>query len=178
MGNFYNTTFAIESMSVEQLDRIAVEQAGNCGGIGYGYACAGEVGKLAGGWSAMWTNRQGMGNHGDLILVPTDKRTRALAREGKVRAFMSAGLTREEAVRLQRVKARYKFELVGMLRNILDDKGKVAAICAHPGTYGPGSGRTKWWEAWGYPMWPEGMGLSAPREVELVTMVRAIVGTV
>lgn len=114
-----------------------------------------------------------MGNHGTLILIPTDARTRAVAREGKVRAFMRAGLTRAQAECLHRLKVRYKFELAGILARVLACKGQTLAMLEHPGTYGPGSGRGDWWRAWGAAFGPEGLGLSAPREAALAAMVRA-----
>lgn len=171
--NFYETDLGVSSMTAQELDAIALERGGRVGSIGYGFATRGQVGRLAGGWTAGWVGTKGMGNHGTLVLIPTDARTRAVAREGKIRAYMRAGLTRAQAERLHRAKVRYKSELAGVLARVLACKGQTIAMLKHPGTYGPGSGRGDWWRAWGAAFGPEGLGLSAPREAELAKMVAA-----
>lgn len=175
MSNFYETDKGVSGMTAQELDRIALDRAGVVGSIGYGYAVPGEVGELPGGWTARWVNTQGMGNYGTLVLVPVTDRARAIAREGKIRAFERAGLSRSQAVRLYRARARYKFELVGLLADVLNNPGQVRAMLAHPGTYGFGSGRSEWLRSWGAVFGPDGLGLSAPREAALAQMVRAVV---
>ncbi|MEJ5209365.1 hypothetical protein [Denitratimonas sp. CY0512] len=176
MGNFYDAPHGLGSMSAQELDHIALERGGVVRSIGYGYALTGEVGELPGGWTARWINTQGMGNHGTLVLSPLTARARGVAREGAIRSFERAGLTRLQAQRLYRVKARYKHELVGVLADVLVNPGQVLAMLAHPGCYGFGSGRSEWSRAWGAAFGPEGLGLSAPREAELAKMVSACVG--
>lgn len=171
--NFYETDLGLRGMTAQELDAIALERGGRVGGIGYGYATRGRVGQLAGGWSAKWIGTGGMGNCGTLVLVPRDARTRAIAREGKILAFMREGLTRAQAERLYRAKAKYKFELLPVLASVLACKAKTRAMLAHPGTYGPGSGRAEWLLAWREVFGAEGLGLSAPREAELAAMVAA-----
>lgn len=175
MNNFYETDKGLSKMTAQELDAIALERGGVVGSIGFGYATCGEVGELPGGWTARWIDTRGMGNYGTLVLVPLTARARAVAREGKVRAFMHAGLSRTQAERLHRAKARYKHELVGILADILDNPGMIRAMLAHPGTFGFGSGRSEWLRAWGDVFGPEGLGLSAPREAELAKMVKAMV---
>jgi len=173
MNKFYETDKNVGQMTIQELDAIALERNGVVGSIGYGYAARGQIGQLVGGWTARWIATGGMGNCGTLILVPQDARTRATAREGKIRAFVRAGLTRAQAECLHRAKARYKFELASVLASILACKGQTRAMLAHPGTYGSGSGRGDWTRAWGATFGPEGLGLSAPREAELAAMVAA-----
>lgn len=175
MGNsFYVENFGLLDMAVQELDSIALSKAGVVGHIGYGYAETGDIGLLPGGWTARWINTQGMGNYGTLVLVPQDARSRAISREGKIRSYMDAGLTREQAARLHRARAQYKEELVHVLADVLACEGQKMALLAHPGTYGPGSGRGQWLRAWGQVFGAEGLGLSAPREAELAEMVSAI----
>lgn len=174
MTKFYETDKGVSNMTAQELDAIALKRGGIVGSIGYGYAVPGEVGELPGGWSAQWINTQGMGNYGTLVLVPLTARARAIAREGKVRAFQHAGLSRVQAERLYRANVRYKFELVGLLADLLDHPAQVQAMLAHPGSYGFGSGRAAWLRSWGAVFGPEGLGLTAPREAALAQMVRAV----
>lgn len=173
MNTFYETDLNLNKITAQELDAIALERGGEVGSIGYGYATRGQIGQLAGGWTAQWIATGGMGNCGTLVLVPQDARTRAIAREGKVRYFMRAGLSRAQAECLHRAKARYKFELAGTLASVLACKGQTRAMLAHPGTYGPDSGRGNWLRAWGAAFGQEGLALSAPREAELAAMVAA-----
>jgi len=173
MASFYDTDLGLSGMTARQLDSVALERAGEVGSISGGYAIRGEIGQLEGGWTARWIATGGRGNCGTLILVPQDARTRAVAREGNIRAFMRAGLSRDQAERLHRANARYKFELASVLASVLACKGQTCAMLAHPGTYGPGSGRSQWVRAWSAAFGPEGLGLSAPREAELAAMVAA-----
>jgi len=172
-GTFYATDKGLGGMSAWDLDAIALERGGEVGSIGYGYATRGQIGQLAGGWTARWIATGGAGNCGTLVLVPQDNRTRAIAREGRVRAYMRAGLTRVQAERLHHAKARYKVELAGVLASVLACPGQTRAMRAHPGAYGPGSGRSEWLRAWSAVFGAAGLGLSAPREAELATMVGA-----
>ena len=173
MATLYKTDKGLSGMSAHELDAIALERGGEVGSIGHGYATRAQVGQLAGGWTAQWIATGGVGNCGTLVLVPQDARTRAIAREGKIRAFLAAGLTRAQAERLHRAKARYKFELAEVLASVLACKGQVRAMLAHPRAYGLGSGRGDWVRAWGAAFGPDGLGLSAPREAELAVMVAA-----
>ena len=170
MGQFYETTCGYDGMTVDELDRVALEKGGVLGGIGYGYATLGNI-EPKGDWSAQWVNRQGMGNHGTLVLVPLSPRTRALRRRGIIQKWMEAGLTKEQAEKLYHLRVSYKFELVKTLVEVLTDEGQRRAYLAHPGNFGPGSGRREWCERWDVVLTTK---LSAPREVALVEMVKAL----
>ncbi len=176
MGQFQDVDFNVASKTVAELDHIALEDGGVVGSIGGGFACRKEPPvMLAGGWSARWINKGGVGNQGVMILVPTTSRTRTIHREGRIRRFMAAGLTYTEAESLYHADARYKEELVGAVVWVLMDRSRVMAMMAHPGMCGPGSGRTHWQDAWGEPIFgKDGLKLSAPREAELAKMVKAI----
>ena len=174
MTKFYETD-GVSNMTSQELDEIALEKCGVVDSIGYGYATRGKVGEQNG-WSAQWIATGGMGNCGTLVLVPLTPRTRAISREGKIRAFMRAGLSRVQAERLHHARVQYKFELLNNLAEILHCKGKTLAMLAHPRAYGPGSGRTQWDRAWGMVFGPEILEISIPRETELAKMVAACVG--
>lgn len=54
MTSFYETDLGVSSMTAHELDTIALERGGRIGSIGYGFATRGQVGQLAGGWTACW----------------------------------------------------------------------------------------------------------------------------
>jgi hypothetical protein len=83
--------------NVEQLDRCALEKGGIWGSIGWGSDLAGKLPPLPGGWKAVWIDRHGMGNHGAIILIPTDERTCALSKTGWIGQLVRWGLPRDEA---------------------------------------------------------------------------------
>jgi hypothetical protein len=181
MGQTYDTDLGARAMSAQDLDAVAQDRAGAIGSIGYGHACRDhsvEDVELPGGWRARWIDRRGMGNHGTLVLVPTDARTRALLREGKVRAYQAAGLSRAQAEALHACRASYKMELAPALARVLADPALTGAMVAHPGKCGPGSGRARWLAFYaGAARSPELRDLSAPREAELARMVWACVAS-
>lgn len=168
------TTLNTQSMTAAQLDGIALERSGVVGSIAGGTECRGEVGQLAGGWGARWINTQGLINHGTLVLSATDRRTRELSKEGKIREFMRAGLSRIQAEQLYRADVPYKFELIGLLGRVLADPVKIEAMQAHPRT-SVGYGRVDWLRSWSAVFGPGGLGLTAHREVALAKMVEVVV---
>ena len=60
MGTFYETDKGLSRRTSQELDTIALERGGVVGAIGYGYATRGQVGQLAGGWTAQWIATGGM----------------------------------------------------------------------------------------------------------------------
>ena len=175
-GSFHYYHLRRDAFTAEELDQIALD-GGLVKRIAYGYTLRGEVDTdLPGGWSARWVDTRGMGNHGDLVLVPTDPRTRAIAREGRIRQYMAAGLNRVQAERLHHCQARYKGELAPVLAEVLSDPAQVRAFMAHPQSYGWGSGRSQWQDHWGgaFPGDALARYISAPREAELAKMVAAV----
>lgn len=87
MSDFYNFTGFSPDTPTEEFDRIAVERAGILGGTGYGFACPQATSQIpqAPEWGTQVINRQGMGNHGVIVLVGLTPRTKMLVREGKIR---------------------------------------------------------------------------------------------
>jgi hypothetical protein len=164
--------------TTEELNRVALERGGALRSIGYGYALRGKsiLAPRSDGWAARWINTRGMGNHGTLVLVGTTPLTRAFRREGTVREWMRAGLTREQAERLYETSVKYRHELVETLARVLADKWMTRAFLSHPGIYGSGSGRTQWCRAWadGFGETKGVSSLSAPREAALARMVQAV----
>jgi hypothetical protein len=181
MSQFYEVDANFFGITTEALNHVALERGGVLKSIGYGYAVRGGKSILAprpDGWSAKWINTRGMGNHGTLVLVGTTPLTRAIRREGTVRDWVRAGLTREQADRLYSTPLQYRHELIETLARVLADKWMTRAFLSHPGNYGSGSGRTEWCRAWaevnGFGEIQGALNLSAPREAALAQMVKAV----
>lgn len=172
MRNFNNVS-GIDTMSSTELDRIALEKAGVVGSYALGYALP-KV-EPVGGWSSKVVSKlkKGVGDENIVILVATDRRTRFLLRKGTVAAWMRQGLSEEEAHKLYTAKIPFRHELIPVLVEVIDNDDAVTAFLAHPGVYGPGSGRVEWLRTWGHVI-PESAHLSAPRETALAQMVRLL----
>lgn len=83
MGQFHDVSYE-GALSIEECDRIAINEAGVISAnFGYGYACP-KGGKINAEYDSVVVNKQGMGNHGCIILRGLNPRSRALIREGKV----------------------------------------------------------------------------------------------
>ena len=158
-------------MTTEQIDRIAFEKGGVIGEIGYGYSTRNENLPVIGDWTAKWINTQGMGNYGTLVLVPLSSRARSVKREGIVKGWIGLGLRRKDAEILYHKNIQFKFELIPLLTLVLSSSSARSAYLAHPGAYGPGSGRSEWQERWAPCLEST---LSAPREASLARMVQAV----
>lgn len=71
--------------------------------IGYGYADRSETPAPQHGWRFSWVATGGMGNCGALVLLPTDRRTWALAREGRIlRSMRELDISRSSAEALDK----------------------------------------------------------------------------
>lgn len=134
MGEFTRVNYV--GLSVAELD-----QHGFNGtpiySIGYGYTCSGAV-PPKGGWKFKWVNTRGMGNHGQLVVVPGDKRTYKIYQAGMFWRAVEAGMTDTHASRWAASKAGRKHELLGPTLSILN--GPEAILIhwlAFPGI-GPG----------------------------------------
>ncbi len=173
-SSFYETDLGVSQLSVAELDHIALEKGGVIGTISRNCDIRGRIGMLAGGWTAGWIGTRRSIHYGTLVLIPTDTRSWKVATEGKVRLFMRAGLTRAQAECLHRTHIYFKYELAEVLAKVLANEGQIQALLAHPQGYGPESGRAEWKRAWSAVFGPEGLNISAPREVELARMVTAL----
>jgi len=172
MSQFYDTTMGAESMTAQQLDTIAVERNGQIGSHGYGYDTNGSA-ALNGGWATRWIGTQGMGNYGTLVLVPTDARTRAIWRAGKVDYAMGFGLSRMEADRVLDARIQYAMEpaVLAAVGDMLACDGCIAA-CRSFGRYES----TRRWASDYAEVLPSFAGLSVPRTNAAVAAVLAAVG--
>lgn len=94
MAEFYEVRGFGPETATAELDRCAVEEAGVLWSGGYGYALPVATSTItqAPEWGTRVVNRQGMGNHGKIVLVGKTPRARALLREGKTRRLVAEGV--------------------------------------------------------------------------------------
>jgi hypothetical protein len=83
-------------LSVAECDKIALEQGGIVNSFGYGFAMP-KGGDINEEYSSKVTNKQGMGNHGYIILVGKTPRAKKLLFEGKVKILTERGVSRRVA---------------------------------------------------------------------------------
>lgn len=86
---FKPTTLSVSDITSKQdLDNIALLQAGVVGSIGYGAQTHGSI-KDAHGYGFRWVNRKGMGNHGMLVLIAKNAEAANNLRLGRVAKIMA-----------------------------------------------------------------------------------------
>jgi len=93
MSKFYEVT---TRLTVEECDRIALENAGRVFSTGFSYALprGGDVNEE---YSSRVINTRGMGNHGTIVLIGKTPRARRLLWEGRVRWLMRQGVSQRVA---------------------------------------------------------------------------------
>ena len=157
MGSYYDTDLGVASLSKAELDQIALS-GGRVGGIGYGYACTGTLPVERFGYGFKWTNTQGMGNYGTLILIPRSQRAAEYLRQGRVNALMADfGLEYAAADALYSAArgVQYGHES-GVLAYAVETRECRAAWARFPGA---GHGVRRWLAEWDMPE----TALSVPR---------------
>jgi hypothetical protein len=90
MGHFRYHTGA--DLSITECDHIAIEKAGVIDQFGFGYDCP-RGADINEEYSSCVINKQGMGNHGFLILRGRTPRARAALREGKAQQLVGFGVS-------------------------------------------------------------------------------------
>jgi len=83
MAQFHSATPRDSAYTREELDS-AAETGRPLRAIGYGFETNDETPEPQHGWRFQWINKRGMGNHGSLVLIPTDARTRSIHRRGRL----------------------------------------------------------------------------------------------
>ena len=69
MSHFTTHDFTAAAYSEAQLTAVVEETGGLLAAFGSGFSCPGAVGGRVGQWALMLVNRQGMGNHGSVIVT-------------------------------------------------------------------------------------------------------------
>lgn len=169
MSSYYDQDFKAATLSLEELNTIALK-----GGIvgrlpGLGYARQGDTPEYLHGYGFKWIRTFGMGNSGTLTLTPRSKEAFAYLQEGRCRAMMERySLTYVEALALD--EARYGVQY-GMEQDVMDYVIKTMD-CYYAWKYlAPNPGRKeiyRWVEEWSMPLLPEGMSIprfQAVREI-------------
>jgi len=149
MTQYYDTDLGVSTLSEQELDAIALA-GGRVGGIGYGFACCGELPAESHGYGFKWIGTKGMGNHGSLVLVPRSTRAAEYLRQGRVSALMADfGLEYGEADSLysacRGVKYGFEQEVVAYA---VETREYNAAWQHFPGE---GRGVRRWLGEWSMP---------------------------
>jgi len=162
MGTFYDVDGGFGEMDQVELDRTALSGRA-LDSIGYGYACTGYPAPRHG-YEIVWTNRQGMGNHGTAYLRGLTPRTKRLVWLGKrARVMRQHGCTEAMAAAILRAKS-------GTERPVVD----LALRTCHDGAWAtyPGVGGGVW--RWAERECFDAEGLSAPRLDRACTIAGAL----
>ncbi len=117
--DYYNATY---NLSIEECDKIALLEGGKLGERGYTYECNPKCGPINNEWGVSTIGTRGMGNYGTDVLRPLTPRARAIAREGRIRALVSAGVRRRTA-EVAAIR-KYGMEVAGLA----DDLVEIAAL--------------------------------------------------
>lgn len=115
MAQFRDVT-GVGSSTAEELDRIAVENAGRLTSMGYGFSCPKPTKQIPGApeWGTRVINTRGMGNHGTIVLVGLTPRTKALLRQGKIKSLVDQGVPE----RVARVAASMRYGMEVEVANL------------------------------------------------------------
>lgn len=92
--NFYEINAG--NLTIEECDKIALEDGGVVKSTGYSYAIP-KGGDINEEYSSKVTNTRGMGNHGKIILVGKTPRSRRMIRLGKIKILEDQGISRRVA---------------------------------------------------------------------------------
>ncbi|MCP4523716.1 MAG: hypothetical protein GY828_05895, partial [Candidatus Gracilibacteria bacterium] len=168
-NNTYYTldTDYTSNYTTEELDSRVMKGEFVLQSIGFGYECIGDDPKLPGGWKAKWINSQGMGNHGQLVILPSDDRTGKIYGYALEEKGRQAGLEHDTASVWASAEIGYKHELLEKIVETIKNEKLILAYLAYPG-FGPGRNRDKWKKEFNI-----SNELSAPREKSLASMIMA-----
>ena len=121
MGRINDVT--AKGLSIAECDEIALNSAGVVDSMGYGWdrPLGGDVNEE---YSSKVVNTQGMGNHGEIVLVGKSPRARALLRRGKAAALIAVGI--RPFVAAACVSQRYGMEVE--VAKMADDLVELVAI--------------------------------------------------
>jgi len=153
----------VKQFTVNACDKIALQQTGlisDYTGIGYFTQAVGD-------WSIKVVGLNGQ--RPILIICARSKRTHNLLKKGRIAAFKKAGLTLEQALKLDAADCKYKFELMWLLPKVLTDGPTCVALTNYQS-----SNSKQWLEYWKDCVLPDLEVLPINRVDELVKMVNAI----
>jgi hypothetical protein len=164
MGTFHEVNF--EGLSISECDIIALDRAGVIYCTGYSYALprGGDVNEE---YSSIVVNKQGMGNHGRIVLRGKTPRARALIREGKILSLTRQGIP----WRVARVACQKQYGMEPQVARFAAD------LVATTRFLGPFKGRShaefKQWAG----SWVGEVDLSFPRKSSAADIAAAVCGS-
>lgn len=123
-----NVPASVTSLSVTDCDKIALQHAGLIAeyfGTHYFTHAVGD-------WNVKVVGLHTPQPH--LVLTACSKRASNLLKKGRIAVFQKEGLSYDQAVKLDRAEAKFKFELAARLPDILADGIDRLALSNHPQT--------------------------------------------
>jgi hypothetical protein len=182
MTNFYQAVPSDVTFTSEQLLSCA-RDGRSVSSIGYGFACSGEAPAPQHGFILRWVNRQGMGNHGDLVLgvdrsAPRALQARASAAltDGEIaRAMRQTGCSRKVAAILVRSMRGISY---GRERAVQQAAMVLARLAPDTLAAAPpsGGGLGRWLDSLPWKLRAELPGASCPRMDSAVRIARRLIG--
>jgi hypothetical protein len=163
MGQFYDVEFT--GLSITECDKIAVNDAGVISSnFGYGYACP-KGGTINDEYDSVVVNKQGMGNHGRIVLRGRTPRARSLIREGKVLNLTRQGIPWVVA----RVAPSCQYGMETDVAQLAADLLETVKVC------GPFRGDSHYaFEQWAG-SWTGNLEMSFPRKAAAAEIAKAAV---
>lgn len=150
--NFYDVT--AEGLSIEQCDHLALHNAGIVsGGFGYGYACP-KKGPVNSDYESIVINKQGMGNHGSILLRGRTPRARGLIREGKILSITKQGIPWSVARHAVHMLYGMEIEVAQLATDLVETVRQIGEF----------SGDSHWQFSKWAGQWTEEIGMSFPRK--------------
>lgn len=146
--NYYETDLNCKNLTHQELNKIALQNQGVVGLIGWGYQLRGELPGNLYGYGFRWVNSKGMGNHGRIILIGISREAKEYLRQGIVLGIMEDhGLSYAEADNLYTAAIRVRRGLeTEVLDYVLNNRECIPAWKAYP-KYPD----NRWLKEWGMP---------------------------
>ena len=172
MGTFSSVDFDFSATTLHEGWELFLKGGGKLCGIGYGYKLRGKV--TAGPhWSGRWIGTQGMGNHGEFVLIPLSNEARKLVRSHTVTVWENQyGISHSQALAIYGHRGPYKHELIEKICGAVLDTACHQAFRNFPGV-GPGL-HNKWAKRWNEVV-ASHLANSWPRNEALIATVRAVI---
>ena len=175
MSNLYTKNieeYPETNMTQEELDNKVMRGELYINSIWYWYQTIWNNFQLPWWRKAIWINKQWMWNHGDLIIVPWDKRTSILYSYAMEEKARNSWLDHEQASIWASSTIPYKHEVLSDLSDVLKDSELIFAFHMY-NWYWPWARRWEWMDH--FNIESKVRGMSAPRMDSLGKLIKQMI---